>query len=129
MFIGPDPLTQARAQTGEEARRLRDNAGASATERRLLLADLGTRLGALVAHLTGQGVPLDTVALLRGLAEALRACDGPAVPAPDVIDGLWTRAIAVLDTFAGTTPAPRPGPGPRPPAPPTGQRRTFWKRP
>lgn len=60
-------------------------------ERREWLADLATRLKALVRHLRNQ-VPASALAPLNELVDAIEA--GGAV------DGIWDEAVTVLDAFA-----------------------------
>ena len=100
---GPNSLAAARAQAAEEARRLRANENATERERRSMLADLGSRMEALAAHLEVRG-HADEAAPLRELANDLRDCD---IPQPDTtarLARLWQRALDVLDAFAGNTP-------------------------
>jgi Ca-activated chloride channel family protein len=75
-----------------------------------LLADLGSRLAALVRHLASTGVDEKTLAPVRELAVALDEDALLGLPAAG-IDALWARALAVLDALA------------TPPA----RRRAFWK--
>ncbi len=106
-------LDQARAQAGEEAQRLRAAAHAPEADRRELLADLGSRLTALIRHLEGAGVDATTLAPVRALASALADDAALAVPAAE-LTGLWERALAVLTELARAEPEPR-------------TRRPFWK--
>jgi Ca-activated chloride channel family protein len=100
-------LDAAREQAGDEARRLRESAGAAVPERRELLVDLASRLRALVRHLSQRGVPATAYAPLRELADLLDS--------GGELDPLWARAIQILDEFTGKQPsAERRGP--------------FWKR-
>jgi Ca-activated chloride channel homolog len=125
-----DPLAEARAQAGDEARRLRGAVNATESERRSLLADLGSRLEAMVVHLGMSGHATEA-APLRELAQALRACDLPQPLISTDLQRLWQRTLEVLDAFAaGSAPSPAPG---RPPAAGgsgtgPGRRGTaFWK--
>jgi Ca-activated chloride channel family protein len=118
-----DPLADARAQAADEARRLRTSTAgtggvAGEQHRRMALADLASRLDALLQHLTGRA---DEAALtpLRALSTALAACDGPNPPRSADLDALWQRALAALDAFAGKAPAAATGARPR---------GAFWKR-
>jgi hypothetical protein len=95
-------LDTAREQTVEEAQRLRAAAGRPRYERLELLADLSSRLRALVRHLHQRGVPQPQYAVLVQLADLLDAGGD--------LETLWDKAIETLDGF---------GPAPR---------RTFWKR-
>jgi Ca-activated chloride channel family protein len=92
-------LAEARRQAGEEVRRLRAASGADEYERRELLADLGSRLDALVRHLAERGVDAVDLTPVRDLADELRA-DRPMGAPADVLAELWTRALRVLDDFA-----------------------------
>ena len=109
--VVPTELDAAREQASEEARRLREAAGGSAYERRDLLVDLASRLRALVVHLSQRGVAEAEYAPLRELADL--------VDSGGELDALWTRAIEILDGFAGQHPSPQQ-PSPR--------RGPFWKR-
>jgi Ca-activated chloride channel family protein len=93
-------VTDLKAIVEVEAGRLRDAEGRSAFERRDLLADLASRLGALLAGMTG-----DELKGLRTLVERLRA--------PGGLEEKWAAAREALAAFA--------------PPPPTG-RKAFWKR-
>jgi Ca-activated chloride channel family protein len=95
-------LAQVRAVAAREARRLRESAQAPEYERRELLADLGTRLRALVQHLAAS----PEVTALRELADAL-AEDRVATLAGPALSTLWARAGDVLARVAG--PADQPG--------------------
>jgi Ca-activated chloride channel homolog len=143
---GPDPLTAARVQVADEARRLREAARTSERERRMMLADLGSRLEALAVHLNVSGHAVEA-APLHELALALRNCDLPQPlgtanleQGSANLERLWRRALDVLDAFAaghgsnvggssvGWTP---PDPGARSPDPGGGAQRrgsAFWKR-
>jgi Ca-activated chloride channel family protein len=107
-------LTEARAQAAEEARRLRAAEGGDEYARRELLADLGTRLDALVRHLVDRGVDADGLAPVRDLARDLGA-DRPMSVSSDALADLWARSLRVLDDFAGS-----PGS--------VSDRTAFWKR-
>jgi Ca-activated chloride channel homolog len=111
----PDPLGWARRQAVDELRRLHEVAGQPLADRRTLLADLGSRLGALVFALTRQGVPATHTDPLRQLADALRAVH------IGTVDQLWQRATTVLGTFAAHAVPPSPPSPARP-------RGDFWKR-
>ena len=92
---------------------LRAAQGAPETERAQLLADLATRIEALLAALTAD--PIATgLAGLGDLARKLHACDGPGSPGGARLEALWQEAIHVLTDFAGDA---------SPPA-----SRAFWKR-
>lgn len=84
----------------DEATVLRAAHDAPDVERGRLLADLATRVDALLAwlgaDLTGTGQ-----AGLADLARRLRACDQPGPPRGAELDALWREAIRVLTAFAG----------------------------
>jgi Ca-activated chloride channel family protein len=102
-----DPLAEARAQAAAEARLLRNAGTPSRPERLTILADLASRIDALIQHVGPQAEPL------RELVTALAVCEGPTPPHDAELDALWQWALGVLDAFAGTQPTPR----------------AFWKRP
>jgi len=110
-------LTAARTQLAEEAALLRGAAGAPLYERRELLADVGSRLGALVRHLSTLGFGRSMVDRAQGLAAELEA-DRPLGVPEDAFSDLWTRTLALLDELASDTPPPASG---KP-------RKEFWKR-
>jgi Ca-activated chloride channel family protein len=104
----PPALTEARELVSEELVRLRaDTRGLPGYERRELLADLASRLRAMVAHLRSRGVAEELTAPVRELVDAIEAGGD--------VDVLWDRALRVLAAFSGTA-------EPRPDRPP------FWKR-
>lgn len=125
-------LAQARRQASDEAAALRAARGAPDAERARLLADLATRIEALLAALgAGQGAGGDPGAVgdagtagdtgtagqlgrLARLARELHACDGPGAPGGASLDALWQEAIRVLTGFAADA-----GPA---------ASRAFWKR-
>ncbi len=111
MFMARDvdaavpPLAQARDQVTAELARLRaGRVGLPGYERRELLADLATRLRALLAFLRGRGVDDALTRPVRELVEAIEAGGD--------VDALWDRAVSALEDFL-TGKAPR---------------RAFWKR-
>ncbi len=107
--LGRDPLTEARTQAAAEARLLRNAGTPTPVERRIILADLASRIAALIQAL---GPEADR---LRELVKALADCEtGPLDEAQ--LDTLWQRALLTLDEFAGVVPTE-----------PT--RRAFWKKP
>jgi Ca-activated chloride channel homolog len=122
-------LARARRQAADEAAALRTVQRAPDAERARLLADLATRIEALLAWLTGDrvaagqltGLTGDLAAAgqpgltqLAGLIGRLRACDGPREPCGAELDALWQEAIRLLTEFAsGADPAAR---------------HAFWKR-
>jgi Ca-activated chloride channel family protein len=103
---GHSELTAAREQAQVEARRLRQAGRLADYERRDLLADLASRLAALVRHLTAAGAPSSEFSSLTELIAA--------VEAGDAIETVWERAVQALDAFAAGKSKPK--------------RRAFWKR-
>jgi Ca-activated chloride channel homolog len=103
-----EPLTSTRRVAATEAARLRAAAGRPAYERRDLLADLASRLGALVSHLATTGVAEAEYAPLRRLVDDINR-GGELEP-------LWAEALRVLDAFGGGS------------TPPPERRSHFWKR-
>jgi Ca-activated chloride channel family protein len=87
-----------RAIVAVEARRLREAEGRSALERRDLLADLASRLGALL-----EGLPDAELKPLRDLVDQLKA--------GGTLTETWALARRTLEAF-----------GPEP------ERKAFWKR-
>lgn len=71
---------------------MRDIAPLGDFERRDWLADLATRLTALLRSLTHSGVPGSEFAELQTLVDAIEA-DGP-------LDAVWAEALRVLEAFA-----------------------------
>jgi Ca-activated chloride channel homolog len=124
---GPQPgrpsgsarLLAARDQVADEVAALRLARDATAAERLRFLADLATRLTALLTWLAGEPAGAGDLAGLTELAARLQACDAPRAPRDAEPDALWDEAIRVLTTFA----QPRAG------DPGGGDRGTFWKRP
>ncbi len=106
-------LVSVRELAAVEARRLRSATAMPAYERREMLADLASRLAALISHLASLGVPAPAYAPLRTLVERLNAGGD--------LETLWIETLRVLDTIG----ARAPGAGP---APEDDRRRTFWKR-
>jgi Ca-activated chloride channel family protein len=98
---------RARDQVREELAWLKAVPAEPGPELALLLADLGSRLAALVTWLSGLGVPSGQLAPLDKLAARLRASE---TATPDLA-GLLDEALATLAVFAGEDPAD-----------------TFWKR-
>jgi Ca-activated chloride channel family protein len=101
-------LSPIVGQATEEAARLRAAHDAPQHERRELLADLGSRLAALVRHYGGEA-SLDPVRELVGQLDA----DRPLLLPGDEFEQLWTRTLAVLDDLAGS---------------PAKGSRAFWKK-
>jgi Ca-activated chloride channel family protein len=105
-----------------EAARLRAAAGTPERDRRVLLADLASRLAAMlqVKHpdrAAGEG-PL---ARLRRLLDRLRGDAALRVSSAE-LDQLWQEMLDLLDELAGAG-SPAPGPGRTTP-----RHRDFWKR-
>lgn len=111
-------LLQARDQFSGEVSALRLAQGAPDAERRRFLADLATRLDALLGWLAGQQAGAGELTELAALSVRLRACDTPEAPRGADLDALWDEVIRVLTAFA------RPGPEDAG----TGGRHQFWKR-
>ena len=103
----PSEVDSARDQVAEELSRLREATGQPDYERRELLADLASRLHALVRHLGERGVDETGYAQLGDLAAAIDAGGD--------LDALWTRAISVLERFSGVHGG-------------ADRSRSFWKR-
>ncbi|WP_214413695.1 VIT domain-containing protein [Sphaerisporangium fuscum] len=116
----PHPVDAVVPQLLEELRRLRERQALPARERLRYLADLGSRLAALVTYLGGDE-------RLSSLAEDLSDCE--TTPGADA-DALWRRAVEVLGELTATPGAhdvPRSGlPGDQ--DPPGPRRPSFWKR-
>ena len=137
-------LARARRQAADEAAALRAAAGAPDAERVGMLADLATRIDALLAALGAEPARADPpdaagdpgaagdrgvigdrgvvggpgvageLAGLADLARKLHACDGPGSPDGARLDATWREAIRVLAEFAAD-------------ASPAASR-AFWKR-
>jgi hypothetical protein len=121
-------LRLAREQVAGEVAALLAAKGAPEAERLRLLADLATRLDALLAWLdgaldgvrgaSGYSVELAATKELAGLVARLRACEEPGSPRGATLQALWDDAIRLLTGFA------RPEAG----AADRGTRGSFWKR-
>jgi Ca-activated chloride channel family protein len=98
---GPDAdlLAEPRTQAREEAARLRAAGAADEAQRREMLADLGTRLTALLRYLEAAGVDDRTLTPIRELQAAL-ADDAPLTLPAATVAQLWTRAVELLDALA-----------------------------
>ena len=96
----------------DEAAALRAADDAPDSERVRLLADLATRINALLAWLGGNPA---VAGQLTGLVRKLRVCDTPWAPRGAELDALWAEVVRLLTGFAAE-------------AGPAG-RRAFWKRP
>lgn len=121
----PAPVPVPVAELAAEAARLRAAATAPERERRVLLADLASRLAALLG-VRHPDSPAATGPLgqLRALLVELR--DDAALRVPtDQLDRLWHQLQDLLDELAGA------GSGtiaPEPPAAAPPRRRDFWRR-
>jgi Ca-activated chloride channel family protein len=112
-------LLAARDQVADEVAALRLAQDAPSAERLRFLADLATRLDALLTSLAGEPAGTGELAGLTELALKLRACDTPGAPAGADLDALWDEAIRVLTEFS----RPRAG------DPGAEDGHFFWKRP
>ena len=86
-----DELADAREQVRDELRRMRKADPLTDYERREWLADLATRLAAVIRHLAASRVPRPEFSALQTVVDAIEA--GGAV------DTIWDRALTVLDDF------------------------------
>ncbi len=84
----------------EEAAELRAVHDAPDTERARLLADLATRIDALLAWLAADRGPTSSPGWPSWPASCGPAT-GPRSPRGDELDALWQEAIRVLTAFAG----------------------------
>jgi Ca-activated chloride channel homolog len=123
-----DRLVQARRQLADEVFALHTAQDMPDADRVLILADLATRIDALLAWLAGDPVAAGRLTGLTALARKLRDCDKPGSPSGAELDTLWEDAIRLLAGFAAQDP-----PDDAPQAPPGGIRpaadHAFWKRP
>jgi hypothetical protein len=85
-------LAEAREQVRKEVHRMTKAGALTDYERREWLADLATRLTALVRYLTSKGVPSSEFARLHAVIEAVEA--GGAV------DTTWDETVTALEDFA-----------------------------
>jgi len=115
-------LGRARRQIADDVAALRAAGNAPEDERLRLLADLATRLDALVSSLADAPALFRQRAALARLAARLRECDKPPPPRGTDLDALWEQTITLLTAFAEG----RPLAGRRPA--PLGHARRFWKR-
>jgi Ca-activated chloride channel family protein len=123
-----DRLVQARRQLADEVVALRTAQNVPDADRALILADLATRIDALLAWLAGDPVAAGRLTGLTALARKLRDCDKPGSPGGAELDTLWEDAIRLLAGFAAQDPpddAPQAQPGGVRPA----ADHAFWKRP
>jgi Ca-activated chloride channel family protein len=121
----PQPAPVPVADLAVEAARLRTAAGAPEPERRTLLADLASRLAALlqVRHPDSAGAGGGPLARLRALLAELAGDTVLRVSAGE-LDRLWHRMQELLDELAGAG----EGSGSRPPTEPPRRRGDFWRR-
>jgi Ca-activated chloride channel family protein len=101
-------LIAARELARVEAGRLRTVGRLADFERQELLADLASRLEALIRHLAAAGVPPAAFSPLTALVAAVKT------GAP--VDTLWDQVLQLLDDFAAAAGASET------------KRRAFWKR-
>jgi Ca-activated chloride channel homolog len=111
-----DDLQILRNVIAAEVANLREAASWDDAGRRQTLADLYTRLAALLAQVAGQQSTAD----LRALVTDLAACESATPPRGEELARLYERAVTVLAAFATVA------------GPPQNQgqqvRGTFWKR-
>ncbi|MCB0931169.1 MAG: VWA domain-containing protein [Mycobacterium sp.] len=88
---GGNALDDARDQVRDELRRMEKAAALNDFELREWLADLATRLNALVRYLTERGVSPSDFAVLKELVDDIEA-GGPVNP-------IWDKAVRVLKAF------------------------------
>jgi len=123
-----DRLVQARRQLADEVSALRTAHHVPDADRVRILADLATRIDALLVWLTGDPAATGRLTGLTALARKLRECDKPGSPRGADLDALWEETIRLLTGFAAEDPpddAPQPPSGGVRPA----ARDAFWKRP
>ncbi|WP_433014845.1 VIT domain-containing protein [Kribbella sp. CA-294648] len=113
--IERDPLAEARLQAASEAHLLRNAGTPNPAEQRTILADLASRLRALLQNAGTQADPL------RDLLTALAAVEGRGIPTTTQLTALWDLALQTLEAFAGTTTTEPADPEPK-------RKRDFWKR-
>jgi hypothetical protein len=111
-------LLLAREQIAGEVAALRLAQDAPDTERLRFLADLATRLDALLAWLAVEPAGTAELTGLTELVVKLRACEAPGPPRGAGLDALWDEAIRLLTRFT----QPLAGDAG------TGGRGEFWKR-
>ena len=87
-----DPLPEARQQAGQEVRRMKKAGLLDDYERREWLADLATRLTALIGHLAGCGVEPPRLSALQQVLDAITAGGD--------VDRIWDEVLRVLEEFA-----------------------------
>ena len=99
MAAGDARLLAARDQVADEIAALRLAQEAPVGDRLRFLADLATRLDALLAWLAGEPTATGELAGLTELAVTLRACDAPQASHCANLDALWDETIRVLTEF------------------------------
>lgn len=109
-----DPLAEMRLQASSEAHLLRNAGTPNPAEQRTILADLASRLRALLQNAGTQADPL------RDLLTALAAVEGRGIPTTTQLTALWDLALQTLEAFAGTATEPATADPKR--------KRDFWKR-
>lgn len=109
-----------------------------ARERRMLLSDLATRLGAVGAAVEQLPGKAEDVEALRALMPELIGCEGPTPPAGEDLEQLWQRTLTLLrrlvaepddDRSEGRTESSEPSGGAAPDnASSDDDPGEFWKR-
>lgn len=117
---GGDLAEDLVRRLGTELTRLRAEDGSAWAVRRVLLADLGTRLSALNDELDRAGLATDAVAELNALVVDLVACETDP-PRGEDFEVLWRRVVDILVRLTDDPPGTREQPGQ--PA-----RKGFWRR-
>jgi Ca-activated chloride channel family protein len=117
-----DPLAEARVQAASEVQLLRKAGTPTPAEQRIILADLASRLRALLQDAGSEADPL------RDLLTALAPVEGPNLATPTQLTTLWTLALETLEAFATGKPVGTPPELPDPAAPEPKRKRDFWKR-
>jgi Ca-activated chloride channel homolog len=115
---GTDSLDAVRRSLAAEAARLRAIEAADEPTKRLALADLATRLYAVLRQLPAPDADPRT-ARLRRLATDLAACDTANPPRGADLTALYDRALALLTAFEQAATPEDPG---------QRSRANFWKR-
>jgi len=130
-------LDSARGQITDELRALQRSATLPWYERQMLLADLASRLQALVEHLRERGVAHAELEQLRSLADRLNVCEAPGALREADLEALWRDALQTLERFTTTvfgpsSSSPNPGGSSGGSSGGTGQTQSrrweFWKR-
>jgi Ca-activated chloride channel homolog len=117
--VGDMPrLRQAREQVADELAAMLTTKDAADSERLRFLADLATRLDALLGWLAGEPASAGEITGLAELVIKLRACEAPGSPRGADLVELWNEAVRLLTAFAQP---PASGAG-------TAGRGTFWRR-